>query len=260
MSTILARIVEDRVRRLTKQKGLTSLEVLEQDARNKPPSLDFVGSFTGSGPCIIAEVKKASPSRGVIKQNLDVRALAGAYEQGGAVAVSVLTEEDHFRGSLSVLEEVRRTVSLPILRKDFITDPYQIVEARAAGADSFLLIAAILEEGALKQLIRFGRKWRMEPLVEIHNLSELHRALQTDALVLGINNRDLTTFGVDLSTTIDLVKRIPRDRTVISESGISTREDVLRLADAGVHGFLIGETLVRSDDPAGKIRELRNGI
>ncbi len=260
MSTILAKIVEDKVRRLTVQKRLTSVEALERTVLSKPPPRDFVEAFTGHGPCIIAEVKKASPSRGVIKQNLDVRELVEAYERGGAGAVSVLTEEDHFRGSLSVLEEVRRTVSLPILRKDFINDPYQIVEGRAAGADSFLLIAGILDEGALQALIRFGRKWQMEPLVEVHNLSELQGVLRTDARVVGINNRDLTTFQVDLSTTIDLVKKIPRDRIVISESGIRTREDVLRLADAGVHGFLIGETLVRSDDPAGKIRELLNGI
>jgi indole-3-glycerol phosphate synthase len=241
------------------EKRLTTLEALERTARLKPPPRGFAGAFAGSRPCIIAEVKKASPSRGVIKENLDVRKLVEAYEEGGAGAISVLTEQDHFRGSISVLAKVRKTVSLPILRKDFIIDPFQIVEARAAGADSFLLIAALLDLGALHSLLQFGREWHMEPLVEVHNLAELQMVLQTDALVIGINNRDLTTFHVDLNTTVELAKIVPPDRIVVSESGIRTRDDVLRLADAGVRGFLIGETLVRADDPAVKIRELLNG-
>jgi len=260
VSTILEKIVRVRTQRLAEEKRLTSLETLEQTARQTPPSQGFVGTFGGSRPCIIAEVKKASPSLGVIKEDLDVRRLVEAYEEGGAGAISVLTEEDHFRGSISVLAGVRKMVSLPILRKDFIIDPYQIVEARAAGADSFLLIAALLNLGALRSLLQFGREWHMEPLVEVHNLAELKMALQTDALVIGINNRDLTTFHVDLNTTVELAKIVPSDRVIVSESGIRTRDDVLRLADAGVRGFLIGETLVRADDPAGKIRELVNGF
>ncbi len=260
MSTILEKIVRIRAQRLAEEKSLISLENMEQNARRKPPARGFVGAFAGSKPCIIAEVKKASPSRGIIKKDLDVRGLVDAYEEGGAGAVSVLTEQDHFRGSISVLAEVTKRVSLPVLRKDFITDPYQIVEARAAGADSYLLIAALLDLDTLRSLLEVGREWSMEPLVEVHNRVELHRALQTDALVIGINNRDLATFNVDLNTTIDLVKQIPSDRIVVSESGIRTRDDVRRLADEGVRGFLIGETLVRADDPAGKIRELLNGF
>jgi len=210
-------------------------------------------------PCIIAEVKKASPSLGVIREDLDVGRLVEAYQEGGAGAISVLTEQDHFQGSISVLAEVRKMVSLPILRKDFIIDPYQIVEARAAGADSFLLIAALPDLATLRDLIQCGREWHMEPLVEVHNSAELQMVLQTDAQVIGINNRDLTTFRVDPNTTIDLAKGVPSDRILVTESGIRTRDDILRLADAGVRGFLIGETLVRADDPAAKIRELLNG-
>ena len=170
--------------------------------------------------------------------------------------MSVLTEQDHFFGSMEVLELVRNQVALPILRKDFITDPYQVVEARAAGADSFLLIAGLLDSVQLKSLIEVGRAWQMEPLVEVHDLPQLHTALDANARLIGINNRDLTTFHVNLDISLQLVKRVPQDRTVISESGIRSREDILRLSDAGIKGFLIGESLVTAADPAAKLREL----
>jgi indole-3-glycerol phosphate synthase len=171
----------------------------------------------------------------------------------------VLTEEDHFQGSLSDLEEVREATHLPILRKDFIVDPYQVVEARAAGADSFLLIAAILNTRSLISLVQEGRTWGMEPLVEIHDWSDLDRALAAGAKVIGINNRDLRTFQVDLETSLRLMEDIPSGLVAISESGIRSREDILRLKQAGVRGFLIGETLVTSVNPEARIREMING-
>jgi indole-3-glycerol phosphate synthase len=259
VDTILHKITRIRGTRLAEEMSRTSLETLQEAAMQRSPARDFAGAFVGPGMHIIAEVKKASPSRGVIKEDLDAKVLASAYQLGGATAVSVLTEQDHFQGNIQVLTDVRATVSLPILRKDFITDPYQIVEARAAGADSFLLIAALLDQESMRSLIQCGRDWQMEALVEVHDLSELRSALEVEARLIGINNRDLKTFQVDLNTTLNLIEHVPADRIIVSESGIQSREEMLRLADAGVRGFLIGETLVRAEDPAGKIKELLNG-
>lgn len=259
MGTILDKIVAARLARLAEEKAAASLDVLKQRASEKSPPLDFAGAFRGPGIHIIAEVKKASPSKGLLKPQFDPATLGRSYEEGGAAAVSVLTEQDHFMGSMSALEEVRGAVSAPILRKDFILDPYQIVEARAAGADSFLLIAGLLDLGRLRSLIDQGREWGMEPLIEVHDLPELNMAIESGARIIGINNRDLKTFRVDIRVTLQLIKNVPKGRIVVSESGISTRDEILRLGDAGVAGFLIGECLVTSSDPASKIRELIHG-
>ena len=256
MNDILKKITQIRLERLAAEKRLIPLKILERKASAKAPPLDFLGAFAEPGIHVMAEVKKASPSKGILKDDLDPAALVRAYEQGGASAVSVLTEEDHFFGSMEDLELVRNQVALPILRKDFITDAYQVVEARASGADSFLLIAGLLDSIQLKSLIEVGRAWQMEPLVEVHDLPQLHTALDANARLIGINNRDLTTFRVNLDISLQLVKRVPQDRTVISESGIRSREDILRLSDAGIKGFLIGESLVTAADPAAKLREL----
>jgi len=256
MKDILKKIARIRLERLAAEKRLMPLKILERKASEKVASLDFLGAFSEPGTHVIAEVKKASPSKGILKDDLDPAALARAYEQGGAAAVSVLTEQDHFRGSMEVLEQARDQVALPILRKDFITDAYQVVQARAAGADSFLLIVGLLDSVQLKSLIEVGRAWQMEPLVEVHDLPQLHAALDANARLIGINNRDLTTFRVNLDISLQLVERVPQDRTVISESGIRSREDILRLSDAGIKGFLIGESLVTAADPAAKLREL----
>lgn len=256
---MLRKIVAKRVERLAAAKEALSAQSLEQRARQVPAALDFKGAFQSDVMSIIAEVKRASPSRGVLKADLQPSDLVRSYEKGGAAAVSVLTEQDHFQGSLADLEEVRGATRLPVLRKDFIVDPYQVVEARAAGADSFLLIASILDADDLKLLLEHGRAWGMEPLVEVHNESELRKAVAADARVIGINNRDLATFRVDLETTVRLAKDIPAGRVIISESGIRTREDIVRLRAAGVHGFLIGETLVTSEDPEARVRELVDG-
>jgi indole-3-glycerol phosphate synthase len=259
MSDILKKIVEIKLARLAAEKRLVSREAIEQKASEKPRPMDFPQAFAGSGIHIMAEVKKASPSKGILKADLDPAALARAYAHGGASAVSVLTEQDHFSGSLKILELVRDQVALPILRKDFITDDYQVIQARAAGADSFLLIVGLLNFVQLKRLMELGRAWQMEPLVEVHNSRQLHSALNAGARCIGINNRDLRTFRVNLDVSLQLVKKIPQDRTVISESGIRSREDILRLSDAGIKGCLIGESIVTSPDPAAKLRELIHG-
>jgi indole-3-glycerol phosphate synthase len=259
MATILEKITTMRLERLSEEKRARSLQSLAEQASAQEPPLDFTAAFQGPGIHIIAEVKKASPSKGILKQDLNTSTLARSYEEGGAAAISVLTEEDHFQGSLAALIQVRSASSMPILRKDFILDEYQIVEARAAGADSFLLIAAIMNAKLLESLISAGRHWNMEPLVEVHDMLEMDMALSVGARIIGVNNRNLKTFLVDLNTTLDLVKRIPNDCVCVSESGIRTRDDILSLADAGVKGFLIGESLVTAKDPAEKLREFIHG-
>jgi len=245
--------------RLKKEMQWTSLRVLEEKASERKPPLSFSSAVSGQGIDVIAEVKKASPSKGMLKEDLDPVSMAGFYEQGGAAALSVITEQDYFHGNMSALEQVRERVSLPVIRKDFILDPYQVVEARAAGADSFLLIAACLDAPALKSLIVEGRKWHMEPLVEVHDIAQLQTALKAGARIVGINNRDLETFRVDLNVTRRLARHVPKEVITVSESGINTREDILGLVEAGVSAFLIGTALVTSLNPATKIRELVHG-
>jgi indole-3-glycerol phosphate synthase len=254
MTSILRKIADLRLTRLAEEMQTTGLEVLEQRAVETKQPKDFADVFTASGIHIIAEIKKGSPSRGILRPDLDSEQLARSYEQGGASAISVLTEIDHFFGSLDVLNTVRNAVSLPLLRKDFILDPYQIVETRAAGADTFLLIAALLDGRSLRSLVKEGRRWGMEPLVEVHNDDELKMALEAGARIIGINNRDLKTFQVDVNISLQLIRHIPSECVAVSESGIKTRDQILRLADAGFRGFLIGESLVTSEDPAALIR------
>lgn len=259
MATILQEITRTRLARLKSEKKERSLLALTEKALSQEPALDFSAAFDGPGIHIIAEIKRASPSKGLLNKDLDPAVTARSYEEGGACAISVLTEEDYFLGSLSELSTVRRVSAKPVLRKDFILEPYQVVEARAAGADSFLLIAGLLDEELMESLISTGRDWNMEPLVEVHDLPELENALSAGACIIGINNRNLKTFHVDLNTTRNLVKRVPSECVCVSESGIQTRDDILSLADAGVRGFLIGESLVTAENPAARIRELIHG-
>ncbi len=256
MSEFLQKIVKIKAERLALQIADANAEALETEARLTPPPKAFLDVFRGPGIHIIAEIKRASPSKGLLNADIEPAALARTYASGGACAISVLTEEDHFLGSLSDLREVRSAVPLPILRKDFILEPFQIFEARLAGADSILLITSVLDEETLKAFIELSRDIAMEPLVEIHDEYELRTALNADAGLIGINNRDLRTFGTDLNVTVKLAGLIPNDRTIISESGIRTHQDISRLRDAGVHGFLIGETLVKSSDPEAALQEL----
>lgn len=207
-------------------------------------------------PHVIAEVKKASPSKGVIRKDFDHVAIAKSYETAGAAAISVLTDKEFFHGSLSYLTDCGSSVALPVIRKDFIIDPYQIHEARAAGADAVLLIAALLDTEQLRAFLGVARELGMCALVEVHDEEELESALEANAGIIGINNRNLQTFEVDLETTFRLIKSIPRYVLKVSESGISSHADLVRLAEAGVDAVLVGESLMRAPDPGKKLKEL----
>jgi len=204
---------------------------------------------------IIAELKKASPSLGVIREEYVPGVLAAELQQAGAAALSVLTEEDFFSGSLADLKEARKAAQIPILRKDFIVDPWQVWEARAAGADSFLLIAAVLSDESLGELLQLGRTLKMEPLVEVHAREELDRAIGAGARIVGVNNRDLLDFRGRLETSLELIKAIPDDRVAVSESGLRNADDLARLYHAGFDAFLIGEHLMKSAAPGETLRQ-----
>jgi indole-3-glycerol phosphate synthase len=230
---------------------------LERRVINAPPTRPFRQSLTGDSIKLIAELKKASPSKGLLCPNFEPAKLAREYEASGAAAISVLTEQNFFQGSLDYLELVKSvTKNLPVLRKDFIIDRYQLYEARAYGADAALLIVAALTELELKAFIKEANDLSLAPLVEVHNLMELNIALESGANLIGINNRDLKTFKVDLETTFQLIKLIPEDKIVVSESGINNRHDLEQLAQAGVDAVLVGESIVTAADPGAKIKEL----
>lgn len=213
-------------------------------------------AVAGPGVSIIAEIKRASPSKGIIRPDLDVTAIASAYEKAGARAISVLTEESYFKGSLDDLREARKASGLPILRKDFIIDPYQVWEAAGAGADAILLIVAALGEDGLVSLMRSASEADLEALVEVHTRRELEIALDAGAGLIGINNRDLNTFEVSLDTTTNLIDSIPDNVLVVSESGITSKDDISRLYGKGVDAVLIGEALMKDADPAARVKEL----
>ena len=210
-------------------------------------------------PRIIAEVKKASPSAGLLSADFDPPSLATAYEKGGAAALSVVTDKHFFKGDISWLATLRSLVALPLLRKDFIIDPLQVQESRAAGADAILLIAAILRRDELQDLLDIAADQGLECLVEVHNEEELEKVLSTSAAIIGINNRNLKDFSINLETTLRLQKLVPKDRLVVSESGIDHHAQLIRLAAAGVQGVLVGTSLVRAGDPTAKLRELIRG-
>ena len=224
-------------------------------ARRKAP-LDFAAALSGNRTRLIAEVKQASPSRGVLCRNFDPVELASAYARGGAAAISVLTESNYFKGSLDHLAAIREEVGLPLLRKDFIFDPYQVYESRAYGADALLLIVAILEEEQLLELLSLGHSLGLSCLVEVHREDEVERALNCGARIIGINNRDLDTFEVDIDTTRKLRPFIPREYIVVSESGISRQWDIEKMKEWGVNAVLVGEALVTAGDLPAKMKEL----
>ncbi len=254
--TILDQIVEARRQRLVLDQRRMPLPVLKMTVRKADPPRDFAAALTRDSVNVIAELKKASPSRGVLRADFQPVPLAQGFEQAGAAALSVLTEEAHFQGSLEYLRKVHQDVELPVLRKDFIVDPWQVWEARAADADSFLLIVAVLEKAALRDMIALGRELGMEPLVEVHTAGELARALDAGARIIGVNNRDLRSFAVRVETSLGLVESIPQECIAVSESGLRTREDLLRLRAAGFDAFLVGEHLMQAADPAAALREL----
>lgn len=256
---ILDQIVADNRLELEATKRSLPLEELRRVALAQSPPLDFTAALRGDRVRLIAEVKKASPSKGVIRADFDPVAIARIYAANGASAISVLTESKHFQGSLSYLKNIREALGdnrPPLLRKDFIFDPYQVYEARACGADSLLLIVAMLTPDKLRELLKLSHRLKMNCLVEVHNEAELEVALSCDASIIGINNRDLNTFSVDLSTTERLRPLIPAGRLVVSESGIKDHSDMEKLGRWGVDAVLVGESLMASDDIAAKMKEL----
>lgn len=259
VADILERIVAARRRALEQAKKTTPAAKLEERAAVAPPVRDFATALTREGLNVITELKKASPSRGVLRADYNPAQLASALEAAGACALSVLTEPEFFHGSLEDLQVARSVTKLPVLRKDFIFDPYQLYEARAAGADAFLLIAAILRTAELQQLITLGKQLGLAALVEVHTADELERALEAGAERVGVNNRDLRTFEVNVETSLRLVEAIPDDCVAVSESGLRGHDDLKRLRAAGFDAFLIGEHLMQAAEPAAALRKLLGG-
>lgn len=255
--TILDDINRHKIAEVAESKRRTPLDTLKERIPKIPAAKSFSAALrSGANIRIIAEIKKASPSLGVIRKDFHPVEIARIYEAGGAAAISVLTDEKFFQGSLTYLTEVKRTVGLPALRKDFIIDPYQIYEARAAGADAILLIAAMLSGNEIQDYLALSGELGMECLVEVHSEEELKNVLQTSAHIIGVNNRDLATFVTDMTTTLRLRQMIPDGKIVVSESGIKTRGDVETLLKAGVGALLVGEILMKSQDISAKLREL----
>jgi indole-3-glycerol phosphate synthase len=253
---ILERIVAAKRMEIASRREMMPLAQIQESLTMLPPARDFRGAISHLPCAIIAEVKRSSPSKGRIREQFDPVQIAALYEEHGAQAISVLTDEQFFEGKGEYLAAIKKAVALPLLRKDFIIDSYQLYETRVLGGDAVLLIAAILSEGQLQEYIELAGHLGLTPLIEIHTKAELDKALAAGAEVIGINNRNLQTFATDLATTLTLVPSIPSDKIVVTESGINTRGDMERLLDAGVHCFLIGEALMRAADIGEKLDEL----
>ena len=254
---ILDEIIAYKKKELAETKRRAPLADIKSRAADAGQTRGFGIALAGCEEIrLIAEVKKASPSKGLIREDFDPVKIAQSYEASGASCISVLTDQKFFQGRLEYLDAIRKAVTVPLLRKDFIIDTYQIIEARAAGADAVLLIAACLEKQQLEDFIGIARQLHLDVLVESHTYKDLDKSLLAGTVLVGINNRDLGTFTVDLQTTIDLMKDIPGDRTVVSESGIRTREDVIKLQRSGVDAILVGESLMREKDIEKKVKEL----
>jgi indole-3-glycerol phosphate synthase len=257
--TILRRIVARKHQEVRERKARVSFTELEEAARSADPTRGFVSALEAKIerrlPAVIAEIKKASPSKGVIRADFDPQALALSYQAGGAACLSVLTDIDFFQGADSYLQTARNATSLPVIRKDFVVDEYQVVEARALGADCILLIVAALDPVQLSDLNQVALATGLDVLVEVHDAKELDLALTLPNKLIGINNRNLHTFDVDLNTTYELLPNIPADRMVITESGILRRDDVQEMYDHGVYGFLVGESFMRTEDPGKTLAE-----
>lgn len=257
MTNILEKILARKRVEVESSLRQRPLRDLMKQADQTPPALDFLGVLRSAPPIrLIAEVKKASPSKGIIRKDFDPVDISQAYARGGAHCLSVLTDVDFFQGSLDSIALIRRAVQLPILRKDFIVHPYQVFEARAAGADAVLLIAECLTRQELRSIYQLVRDLGMTALIELYDRRNLDNVLNTGTELIGINNRDLSTFDVDLNHTIRLKKEIPEDRVVVGESGIATRHDALLLEEHGIHAMLVGESLMRQDDITRATRNL----
>ncbi len=254
--TVLDRILSHKADELADRRRQRPLADVRAAAESAVPARGFAAAIKRERPAVIAEMKRASPSRGVIRDDFDPAAIAASYEAAGAACLSVLTDEAFFRGSDEHLATARAASKLPLLRKDFVIDEYQVFEARDLGADCVLLIAAVLDPEQLASLTALAAQLGFDALVEVHNARELDGALKVAPPLLGINNRDLRTFDTSLETTLSLLSRVPAGTTVVTESGIRTREDVRRMRDAGVEAFLVGEAFMRANDPGTALREL----
>ncbi len=255
--SVLNRILEKKAERIAHSKSIIPLHELKSRLREADKPRDFARAVKGErGIRLIAEIKKASPSKGVIRKDFDPARIASVYEEKAVNAISVLTEEDFFQGHLSFIRQVRSATSKPVLRKDFIFDEYQVYESRAHGADALLLIAAVLDKNQAGEYLHLAAELGLQVLFEVHNEADLEKALIVNAGIIGINNRDLKTLRIDLSTTLRLRKGIPKDKIVVSESGIRDRGDVIKLIDAGIDAMLIGASIMETEDIGRKIDDL----
>ncbi len=254
--TILEKIMHSKMHEILGAKRKFPAQAIENALDRAPEVRSLTKSLAGRQPAIIAEIKKASPSAGTIRKELDAVKIARDYQDSGAAAISVLTEVQHFHGGLEILATLRWNTALPLLRKDFIVDPYQILEARHAGADAVLLIAALIDASTLQNLRREAERLGMDALVEVHDEPELVKALDAGATMIGVNSRDLRTFEVSLDVAIQIAKLFPKGVLAVAESGIHTAEDIRKLAEAGYRGFLVGEQLMRSSSPGAALSEL----
>ncbi|MDD1510416.1 indole-3-glycerol phosphate synthase TrpC [Pseudomonas sp. CNPSo 3701] len=259
--TVLEKILARKAEEVAARRAVVSLPEVEREARAADPVRGFANALIEKAkskqPAVIAEIKKASPSKGVIRENFVPAEIARSYEEGGATCLSVLTDIDFFQGADRYLQEARSACSLPVIRKDFMIDPYQIVEARALGADCVLLIVSALSDAQMGELAATAKSFDLDVLVEVHDGDELERALNVlDTPLVGVNNRNLHTFEVSLETTLDLLPRIPRDRLVVTESGILNRADVELMEISEVYAFLVGEAFMRANNPGAELEQL----
>ena len=260
VSTILHKILARKREEVAERRPRNSLASLEQRIAEQTAVRGFAAAIAArvaaGQAAVIAEVKKASPSKGVIREDFRPAQIAASYQRGGAACLSVLTDVDFFQGSDAYLQQARAACELPVLRKDFTVDPYQVIEARAIGADAVLLIVAALEQEQMRELAHTAAEVGVDLLVEVHDRAELERALELETPLIGINNRDLHSFETRLETTLELLPYIPADRQVVTESGIHSAEDVASMRNHQVHGFLVGEAFMRAQEPGEKLREM----
>ncbi|MDH5324572.1 MAG: indole-3-glycerol phosphate synthase TrpC [Gammaproteobacteria bacterium] len=257
---ILKKILASKIQWVASKSAQVPMGQLQQQVESCEPCRGFVASIEAvqrrGEAAVIAEIKKASPSKGVIRADFQPQQIARSYAEGGASCLSILTDEEFFQGADSYLQQVRQVCQLPLLRKDFMVEPYQILESRVLGADCILLIVAALDDTKLMELFNLATELGMDVLVEVHDAEELERALALDARLVGINNRNLRTFDVSLNTTLDLLERIPDSKIVVTESAIHTREDVALMRRHGVNAFLVGEAFMRAEQPGEKLAQL----